>query len=59
MPEKQWSCGCMEVDGKLVNECKVTEFNPACFRKAQERTVDESKGTLGPGSAKPEVPSGV
>ena len=39
MAEKQWSCGCMEVDGKLVKECKVTEFNPVCFRKLQEATA--------------------
>ena len=55
MPEKQWSCGCMEVDGKLVQECKQSEFNPVCFRKAQEaaketHVVDEHKV---------EVPDGV
>ena len=59
MPEKQWSCGCMEVDGKLVQECKVTEFNPVCFRKAQENRPERRVDVQQPPVAPVEVKDGV
>jgi hypothetical protein len=31
----------MEVDGKLVQECKQSDFNPVCFRKAQLSKPEE------------------
>ena len=47
MSEVKWSCGCHEVDGKLVQECTQSApagelashqlgrpFSPKCFRKA-------------------------
>jgi len=55
MPEKQWSCGCMEVDGKLVQECKQSEFNPVCFRKAQENRPERRVTTQPPPVAPIEV----
>ena len=52
----------MEVDGKLVQECKQSEFNPVCFRKAQEnrpeRRVDVHQPPVSP-VAKTEVKDGV
>lgn len=46
--EKQWSCGCMEVDGQLVQQCsqvlpvgeltsdKKSLYSAECFRQTQE-----------------------
>lgn len=45
--QKQWSCGCMEVDGQLVDECSQVKpaeplqshqrsvYSPVCYRKRE------------------------
>lgn len=46
--QKQWSCGCMEVDGQLVQQCSQVQpvgeltsdkrslYSAECFRQTQE-----------------------
>lgn len=57
--QKQWSCGCMEVDGQLVDECSQVKpaellqshqrsvYSPVCYRKEQNPPVTTESDAAG------------